>query len=42
MTQETKDVLLTLVLAIADGSIISNNKDYYEMIEQIKVTNPKP
>ena len=27
-----KDLLLTLVVAINDGSIISNNKDYYRMI----------
>lgn len=31
--QNIKDVLITLVVAINDGSIISNEKDYIRMIE---------
>lgn len=35
MTQDTKDILLTLIAAIGDGSIISNNTDYYDMVAAI-------
>lgn len=42
MTEDTKAALLTLIVAINDGSIISNNKDYFEMIEKIEVTKPCP
>lgn len=38
MTQDTKDILLTLIAAIDDGSIISNNLDYYNMVARIVVT----
>ena len=33
MNKDTQEILLTLILAINDGSIISNNQDYYELVK---------
>lgn len=33
MTKDTQAILLKLILAIGDGSIISNNDDYYDLVE---------
>jgi len=38
MNKKTKQTFLDIILAIGDGSIQSNNQDYYKEVENIKTT----